>query len=71
MDGQIQDMMNGYTLVGKEEKDVKSDDAAYMDVDNDYDYQEPYFEPASKEEELITQLNTTLAVTTIPREHLE
>ena len=71
MDGQIQDMMNGYTLVGKEEKGVKSDDPVYMDVGNDYDYQEPYFEPASKEEELIMQLNTTLAVTTIPREQLE
>ncbi len=37
----------------------------------DYDYQEPYFEPANQEEELVVQLNTKLAVTEIPREELE
>ena len=38
---------------------------------SDYDYQEPYFEPASQEEELVLQLNTKLAVTEIPREDIE
>lgn len=48
-----------------------SEDGYVGDSGYDYDYQEPYFEPASKEEELIVQLSTKLAVTDIPREDLE
>ena len=38
-----------------------------------YDYvsQEPYFEPASEEDELLAQLNSKLLVTEIPREDLK
>ena len=42
-----------------------------MYYDPNYDYQEPYFEPASREEDLIQQLNAKLAVTAIPNEQLE
>jgi hypothetical protein len=37
----------------------------------EYDYKEPYFEPANEEEDLVIQLNTKLAITEIPRESLE
>ena len=39
--------------------------------DNESDYQEPYFEPANQEEELVAQLSTKLAVTEIPRKELK
>jgi len=38
---------------------------------DEYDYEQPYFEPASIEEELIIQLNKTLAVEEIKREEIE
>ena len=38
---------------------------------DDYDYSEPYFEPANKEEELIMQLSTQLVVPEISRENLK
>ena len=64
--------MNGYFLVGKENPYA---DSGYGystgKAGFDYDYQEPYFEPANEEEALLLQLSTTLAVTTIPREELE
>ena len=40
-------------------------------ISNEYDYQEPYFEPANMEEDLMAQLCTKLAVTEIPREELK
>ena len=75
---------NGYSLILKEgteaptKRDPNSADDGYEGEDGyawenpyDYDYQEPYFEPANEEEELIAQLNTQLSVTEIPREELE
>lgn len=45
----------------------------YESQSSTYDYvaQEPYFEPANEEEELLAQLNSKLLVTEIPREDLE
>ncbi len=66
---------DGYSLVARETPtdDGYEGDGYVGDGDSgyDYDYQEPFFEPANEEEELIVQLNTKLAVTTIPRQDLE
>ena len=75
---------DGYSLLKKEGPEAPSgydfnsnggyvlgDDGFVEDNPYDYDYQEPYFEPANEEEALIVQLNTKLAVTEISREELE
>ena len=72
---------DGYSLLGKEtSNDSALDDhpgnsrgngIRFRDSGYEYDYEEPYFEPASEEEALIMQLNTKLAVTEVPREDLE
>ena len=38
---------------------------------DNYDYAEPYWEPANKEEELISQLYSTLKLQSIPAESVE
>ena len=38
---------------------------------DDYDYAEPYWEPANKEEELMSQLYSTLKLQRIPAESVE
>jgi hypothetical protein len=71
---------DGYTLVAKsllgndvpEAPETSKLNDGYMgDSGYEYDYEEPYFEPASEEEALVLQLNTKLAMTEIPREDLE
>ena len=77
----------GYSLMGKDgSKDAKTyintydngydngyskDDNGYSNPYEEGDYQEPYFEPATREEELIEQLSAKLNVTEIPPQELE
>ena len=50
---------------------IAADRAQNKAANYEYDYQEPYFEPANVEEDLLVQLSTKLAVTEIPREELK
>ena len=72
---------DGYTFIGEDQlisselsihkspsrKEGFEGDDGYVE---EYDYHEPYFEPANEEEALIQQLNA-LAVTEIPGGELE
>ena len=75
---------DGYTLIAKsllgseippealpKFETSKLDDGYMGDSGYEYDYEQPYFEPATEEEALVSQLNTKLAVTEISREDLE
>ena len=69
-------VIDGYTLLAKEEGyyNVKTEQHVVKTTkteDTDYDYQEPYFEPANVEEELIMQLSTKLVIPEIPQENLQ
>jgi hypothetical protein len=64
---------DGYTLLGKEATLVPDAGRSPLGPNSgyEYDYQEPYFQPANEEEALVMQLNTKLAVTEVSREVLE
>ena len=68
---------DGYTLLTSEEpteeskKDAGKGDLEYELDHEDYLYCEPFFEPASQEEELIVQLNEKLEITEIPLKELK
>ena len=64
---------DGYSLVTAENIEEGNRDllsSSGHDQGNDYDYQEPYFEPANQEEELMLQLSAKLAVTEISRNEI-
>ena len=52
---------------------VQRNNASLTDDGYDHDdvYEQPFFLPANKEEELISQVNKTLDVPTIPRDNLK
>ena len=71
---------DGYTVIRTENLEnsiqttkITNNYVLSSDTDNgyDYDYQVPYFQPASQEEELVVQLNSKLMVTEILREKLK
>lgn len=65
---------DGYSLITSDNVEESNRDLMLSgghDQGNDYDYQEPYFEPASQEEELVLQLSTKLAVTEIARDEIQ
>ena len=55
---------------------VQSEQSTELGMENDmgsdnYDYAEPYWEPANKEEELMSQIYSTLKLQRIPAERVE
>ena len=62
------DEVNDQDLINEESPGLTQETA--MGSDN-YDYAEPYWEPANKEEELISQIYSTLKLERIPAESVE
>ena len=62
------DEVNDQDLINEESPGLTQE--TDMGSDN-YDYAEPYWEPANKEEELISQIYSTLKLERIPAESVE
>ena len=60
-----------HTIFGFSERSKVTTGEGKLEGECEYDYQEPYFEPASHEEELLVQLNQRLVITEIPKEDLK
>ena len=71
--GTIPEVAGGYDLLEPDEpvSNTKHIDEGYEVDSGHYDFAASYFEPASREEDLLEQLGTKLAVATIPLEDLE
>ena len=69
-DTSMKEGQNGYDQVCDEEESNAEEHYVVDNVDPRYNA-EPYFKPASKEEEVMTQLKSKLQVSLIPKENLK